>query len=131
LIKPSRSEGRLTRLLFVASIINTLRRLFAVSKVHKEKKLRKYELMMIFPIEEDQSKAGLESVKTTLSEYGVEIEKEDPFGDRDLCYEVKKRRRGRFVLFIIKANPAKIIEIESRFKLIKDVIKYLFVRVDE
>jgi len=108
-----------------------LEAVLTASKVHKEKKLRKYELMMVFPIEEDQSKAGLEGVKATLTEYGVEIEKEDPYGDRDLCYEVKKRKRGRFILFIIKANPAKIIEIESRFKLNKDVIKYLFVRVDE
>jgi small subunit ribosomal protein S6 len=87
--------------------------------------------MMIFPIEEDLSKAGMEGVKAALAEFGAEIEKEEPFGDRDLCYEVKKRRRGRFVLFNIKMNPSKIIEIESRFKLNKDVLKYLFVRIDD
>jgi small subunit ribosomal protein S6 len=87
--------------------------------------------MMIFPIEEDLSKAGVEGVKAALSEFGAEIEKEEPFGDRDLCYEIKKQRRGRFILFIVKANPAKLVEIESRFKLNKDVLKYLFVRIDE
>jgi small subunit ribosomal protein S6 len=87
--------------------------------------------MAIFPIEEDLSKAGLEVTKAALAEYGAEVEKEEPFGDRDLCYEVKKRTRGRFILFNIKANPAKIIDIESRFKLNKDLLKYLFVRIDE
>jgi small subunit ribosomal protein S6 len=93
--------------------------------------MRKYELMTIFPMEEDQFKTGLESLKETLSEFGVEIEKEEPFGDRDLSYEVKKRRRGRYILFVIKANPAKIIEIDRRFKLTTELLKYLFVRVDE
>jgi small subunit ribosomal protein S6 len=86
--------------------------------------------MMIFPIEEDLSKAGLEGVKSVLNEFGAEIETEEPFGDRDLCYEIKKQKRGRFVLFVIKVNPAKITEIGSRFKLNKDMLKHLFVRID-
>ncbi|MDR1785044.1 MAG: 30S ribosomal protein S6 [Spirochaetaceae bacterium] len=92
--------------------------------------MRKYELMMIFPIEEELSKTGLEGVKAVLGEFGAEIEKEEPFGDRDLCYEIKKQTRGRFVLLVIKVNPARIVEIEGRFKLNKDVLKYLFVRIE-
>jgi small subunit ribosomal protein S6 len=92
--------------------------------------MRKYELMVIFRIEEDLSKAGLEGVKAALSEYGAEIEKEEPFGDRDLCYDIKKQRRGHFVLFVVKANPAKIVDIQNRLKLNKDVLKYLFVKID-
>jgi small subunit ribosomal protein S6 len=93
--------------------------------------MRTYELMTIFPTEEDQFKTGVDSVKGALGEFGVEIEKEEPFGERELTYEVKKRKRGRFVLFIIKANPAKIIEIDRLFKLNQGLLKYLFVRVDE
>ena len=58
---------------------------------HKELYMRKYELMTIFPIEEDLSKAAQESVRSILGEFGAEIENETPYGDRDLCYEVKKR----------------------------------------
>jgi small subunit ribosomal protein S6 len=87
--------------------------------------------MTIFPVEEDQFKAGVDSVKAALGEFGVEIEKEDSFGERGLTYEVKKRNRGKFVLFVIKANPAKIIEIDRLFKLNQGLLKYLFVRIDE
>jgi hypothetical protein len=31
--------------------------------IHKESKMRKYELMTIYPLEEDKYKAGLENVK--------------------------------------------------------------------
>ncbi|GMO58215.1 MAG: 30S ribosomal protein S6 [Treponemataceae bacterium] len=93
--------------------------------------MKKYELMMIFPLEESTSKEAVDAAKKVLAENGVEIEKEEPFGDRDLSYEVKKHKRARFVLFVLKANPAKIVEIDSRFKLITNIIKFMFVRIDE
>ncbi|MDR3312003.1 MAG: 30S ribosomal protein S6 [Spirochaetaceae bacterium] len=93
--------------------------------------MRKYELMAIFPSEEEQGKAALESVKAVLTEFGAEIEKEDLFGDRDLCYEIKKHTRGHFILLIIKVNPAKLIEIDRRFKLVTGLLKFMFTRVDE
>jgi len=93
--------------------------------------MRTYELMTIFPIEEDKSKTGIESVRETLKEFGAEIEKEELFGDRDLTYEVKKCKRGHFVLFNIKVNPAKIVDLDRQFKLNANLLKYLFVRKEE
>lgn len=93
--------------------------------------MRKYELMTIFPIEEEKYNAGLNALRTTLGEFGVEIEKEEPFGDRDLTYEVKKQKRGRFLLLIIKANPAKIVDINRQFKLNPELLKCMFVKIDE
>ena len=89
--------------------------------------MRKYELMTIFPIEEDLSKAAQESVRKILADFGAEIENETPYGDRELCYEVKKRNKGRFVLLNIKANPSKIIDIDRQFKLEQNLLKFMFV----
>jgi small subunit ribosomal protein S6 len=93
--------------------------------------MRQYELTVIFPLEEDQSKAGREQVLTDLNANGVEIEKTDEAGDRDLAYEVKKRRRGRYVLFTIKVEPEKIAILDRSFKLNANILKYLFVRTEE
>ena len=93
--------------------------------------MRKYELMTIFPAEEEKYNAGLATLRSALSEYGVEIEKEESFGDRDLCYEVKKQKRGRFLLLIIKANPAKVVELNRQFKLNPELLKCMFVKIDE
>ena len=93
--------------------------------------MKKYELMTIFPLEEEKSKKGAEDVKGTLTKFGAEIEEEKPFGDRDLTYEIKKQKRGRFVLFTMKINPSKITEIDKEFKINMNLLKYQFVRIDE
>ena len=93
--------------------------------------MRKYELMTVFPLDEEKSKKGADDVHSVLSEFGAEIEKEEPFGDRDLTYEIKKQKRGRFILFTMKLNPAKIIEINKQFRLNVNMLKYLFVKLDE
>ena len=93
--------------------------------------MKKYELMTIFPLEEEKSKKGAEDVKGTLTKFGAEIEEEKPFGDRDLTYEIKKHKRGRFVLFTMKLNPSKITDIDKEFKINMNLLKYQFVRIDE
>ena len=93
--------------------------------------MKKYELMTIFPLEDEKSKKGAEDVKGTLTKFGAEIEEEKPFGDRDLTYEIKKHKRGRFILFTMKLNPSKIAEIDKEFKINMNLLKYQFVRIDE
>ena len=93
--------------------------------------MRRYELTVIFPLEEDQHRAGREQLLADLAANGVEIEKTDETGDRDLAYEVKKRKRGKYVLFTIKADPAKIANLGRIFKLHATLLKYLFVRIEE
>ena len=93
--------------------------------------MRKYELMTIYPLEDEKYKAGLDTLRADLAKFGVEIEKEEPFGDRNLTYEVKKQKRGRFLLLTIKSNPAKIADLDAQFKFNTNLLKYLFVLVEE
>jgi len=93
--------------------------------------MRRYELVVIFPMEEDQHRAGRELVLSDLAANGVEIEKTDELGDKALAYEIKKRKQGKYVLLTIKADPAKIIILDRIFKLNANLLKYLFVRIDE
>ncbi|MDR0324196.1 MAG: 30S ribosomal protein S6 [Treponema sp.] len=93
--------------------------------------MRRYEIMSIFPMEEDQHKSGREQLLSDLSANGVEIEKTDEIGERDLTYEIKKRKKGRYVLFTVKSDPAKIVNLDRIFKLNANLLKYLFVRLDD
>ena len=92
--------------------------------------MRQYELIVIFPLEEDQHQAGRGQLLSDLANNGAEIEKTDEMGDRDLAYEVKKRRRGKYVLFTIKADPAKIVNMDRVFKLNANLLKFLFVNLE-
>lgn len=103
-----------------------------IPNVHKENiQMKKYELMTIYPIEDEKFKAGTEGVKSVLAEFGATVEKEESYGERDLAYEIKKQKRGKFVLFTLKANPAKIVEINTQFHLNVNLLKSLFVKIDE
>jgi small subunit ribosomal protein S6 len=93
--------------------------------------MRQYELTVIFPLEDDLHKAGRELLLTDLGNNGVVIERTDEVGDRDLAYEIKKRRRGKYVLFIIMADPAKLVSLDKAFKLNANLLKYLFVKVED
>ncbi len=93
--------------------------------------MRQYELTVIFPLEDDQHKAGREQLLNDLSENGVTIEKTDEVGDRDLAYEIKRRKRGKYVLFTIKADPGKIVVLDRIFKLNANLLKFLFVNIEE
>ncbi|MDR2901027.1 MAG: 30S ribosomal protein S6 [Treponema sp.] len=93
--------------------------------------MRQYELTVIFPLEDDQHKAGREQLLNDLNENGVTIEKTDEVGDRDMAYEIKRRKRGKYVLFTIKANPEKIVVLDKAFKLNANLLKYLFVNIEE
>jgi len=93
--------------------------------------MRRYELTVIFPLEEDQHRAGREQLLSDFTANGVEVEKTDELGDRDLAYEVKKRKRGKYVLFTIKSDPAKITVLDRIFKLNSNLLKFLFVRNEE
>jgi small subunit ribosomal protein S6 len=93
--------------------------------------MRQYELTVILPLEEDLSKAGREQLLADLNAQGAEIEKTDEVGDRDLAYEIKKRKRGRYVLFTLKLDPAKIAVLDRIFKLNANLLKYLFVNIEE
>ena len=93
--------------------------------------MKKYERMTIYPFDDEKSKKGAEDVKAALANFGAEIEEEKPFGDRDLTYEINKQKRGRFVLYTMKLNPNKIVEIEKLFKINMNLLKYQFVKLEE
>jgi small subunit ribosomal protein S6 len=93
--------------------------------------MRQYELTVIFPLEEDQYKEGREHLLSDLGNQGAEIEKTDEIGDRDLAYEIKKRRRGRYVLFTLKLDPVKLQTLDRIFKLNTNLLKYLFVNIEK
>lgn len=92
--------------------------------------MRTYELMVVFPLEDDAFNQGVEAVRKTLKDFSAQLISEDPYGDRDLAYEIKKKNRGRYILFNIKVSPERIVEIDRQLKLNTNLLTFLFVRVE-
>jgi len=93
--------------------------------------MRQYDLTVIFPLEEDLYKTGRETVMADLAAQGAEILKTDEIGDRDLAYEINKRKKGRYLHIALKADPAKISVLDRVFKLNANLLRYLFVKNEE
>lgn len=91
--------------------------------------MKKYELMTIYPLDDEKSKKGAEDVKNALATMGAEIAEEKAFGDRDLTYEIAKQKKGRFVLYTLTIDPAKIVEVDKLFKINMNILKYQFVKL--
>ena len=92
--------------------------------------MKKYELMTIYPLDDEKSKKGAEDLKSTLAKFGAEITEEKSYGDRDLTYTINKQNRGRFVLYTMKLNPSKVVEVAKEFKINMNLLKYQFVKLD-
>ncbi|MCR5284933.1 MAG: 30S ribosomal protein S6 [Treponema sp.] len=92
--------------------------------------MKKYELMTIYPLDDEKSKKGAEDLKATLTKFGAEIEEEKVIGERDLTYEIQKQKKGKFILYTMKLNPAKVVEIQKEFKINMNILKYQFVKID-
>lgn len=86
--------------------------------------------MTVFPVEDAVFQAGIEKLRETLKSFNVNVTSEEPYGDKDLCYEIRKNKKGRYTLFNIEADPACMIELNKRFKLIPQILTYLFVKID-
>ena len=93
--------------------------------------MREYELMVVFPIEEDKFKEFSDALRAIVDGSGAQIKSEESYGDRDLAYEIKKHKRGRYILFNISSPPDKIIEMDRQIKLTQGILTYLFIRKDE
>lgn len=92
--------------------------------------MRSYELITIFPTEEEFLRQGKEAVVAEVAKQGGTLAKEDDMGDRALAYPVKGKTRGRYFLFNIELSPDKVIAAEKVFKLNTNILKYSFVRVE-
>ena len=93
--------------------------------------MRKYELVAVFPPEEELFRQGKEAVVAELANQGAADVKETDMGDRPLAYTIKKKERGHYILFTINFDPQRVTPAEKMFKLIPNLLKYLFVRAED
>ena len=69
--------------------------------------------------------------KGIVTEYNAELHRIDRWGKKNLAYEVKKFHQGYFLLFHIQGEHAVIDELERRFRIADDVIRYQSVKLNE
>jgi small subunit ribosomal protein S6 len=82
-------------------------------------------------IEEPDLMTLIDRVKALITDQGGEVAKLDLWGTRRLAYPIKQVREGQYVFMVTQLPPQALVEVDRGIKLIEDILRHLFVRVDE
>jgi small subunit ribosomal protein S6 len=95
--------------------------------------MHKYELAVVLSakLEEDDRTAALDKVKALIERFGGQITNVDDWGKKKLAYEIQKMTEGYYYFVQFDAESTAPGEIESRIRIMDNVIRYLIVRADE
>ena len=94
--------------------------------------MNKYELAVVVSakLEDEDRAAVIERVKDLVTRFGGTITEVDEWGKRRLAYEIQKMREGFYYFVRFEADAKCPAEIESRIRIMDNVIRYLCVRQD-
>lgn len=89
--------------------------------------MKKYEIMYILrsTLEENDRKAQVEKLAKLLTSNGAKVSKTDEWGLKDLAYEIKKEKKGYYVVLEVEAEPAALKEFDRLTKIDNNVLRYL------
>jgi small subunit ribosomal protein S6 len=95
--------------------------------------MREYELTFIVrsDVEEADLTAVIDRVKGLVTDNGGEVVKLDLWGTRRLAYPIKHVREGQYVFMVTQLPPQSVTEVDRGIKLTEDILRHLFVRVEE
>lgn len=95
--------------------------------------MNKYELAVVVSanIEDEARAAVVDKCKALIERFGGVIAEVDEWGKKRLAYEVQKMKEGFYYFIKFDAESTAPAEIESRVRIMDNVIRYLIVRQDE
>ncbi|MDQ1263028.1 MAG: small subunit ribosomal protein [Campylobacterota bacterium] len=94
--------------------------------------MRNYEnLVIVKPtLTAEEIQASIKAVEETITSNGGEIAATDSMGMRKLAYPLAKNERGYFHVIYYSAAPSAISEIERRFRINEDILRFVTIKYD-
>ncbi|MDD5212601.1 MAG: 30S ribosomal protein S6 [Sulfuricurvum sp.] len=94
--------------------------------------MRHYEnLIIVKPtLTEEEIKNTLAIVEEFITSNGGEIIARDPMGMKKLAYPIEKNARGYFYVIYYKVAPSAISEIERRFRINEEILRFVTMKYD-
>ena len=95
--------------------------------------MSKYELTFVVnaKIEDDERAAVVDKCKALIERFGGTITNVDEWGKRRLAYEIQKMKEGFYYIVQFDAPTTAPAEIESRIRIVDNVMRYLVVKREE
>jgi small subunit ribosomal protein S6 len=94
--------------------------------------MRNYEnLVIVKPtFTAEEINASIKAVEEVITSNGGEIAATSPMGMRKLAYPINKSERGYFHVIYYSIAPAAISEIERRFRINEDLLRFVTIKYD-
>lgn len=73
---------------------------------------------------------AVELCKGVLEKHGATIIRAELWAEQRLAYEVRKNKRGAYILTAFRADTLKLAEIELECRLTERILRYLFLNRD-
>jgi small subunit ribosomal protein S6 len=80
---------------------------------------------------DEELESSTAKIKDLISNSGGEILKVDVWGRRKLANEIKKQKKGFYVLFVFRAPSSLIKRLEDYYKVFDPVIKYMVIKLEK
>ena len=95
--------------------------------------MNKYELGVVVraDLEEETFQAEMTRVKGLIERFDGTIDKVDEWGRRKLAYPIQKLTEGMYTFITFTSPAGTPREVESRLRLMENVLRFLVVRKDE
>lgn len=89
-----------------------------------------YELVFIFKPEltEDDFTKSLGKANDLIGKLGGTVNDTNQWGKRKLAYPIKRQTEGNYVLEKVQIKQTALKELDAGFKLMEDILRYLFIR---
>ena len=94
--------------------------------------MRNYEnLVIVRPtLTAEEIIESIKAIEEVITSNGGEIAITDTMGMRKLAYPIDKNERGHFHVIYYSAEPAVITEIERRFRINEELLRFVTIKYD-
>ena len=94
--------------------------------------MRNYEnLVIVKPtLTAEEIQESLKAIQEVITSNGGEIAATDDMGMRKLAYPIEKQERGYYQVIYYSAKPSSISEIERRFRLNEELLRFVTIKYD-
>jgi len=95
--------------------------------------MNKYELALVVSskIEDEVRNDVVEKAKAIVVNAGGQISDVEEWGKKKLAYEIQKMSEGFYYFIHFDAESTVPAEVESRIRILDNVLRFLVVRADE
>lgn len=95
--------------------------------------MRHYENMVIVKptLTAEEIQSVINGVEEVITSNGGQIAKTDAMGMRKLAYPINKNERGYFYVVYYTVAPSAIAEIERRFRINEDLLRFVTIKYEK